>query len=72
MSQHFQMLTRHLVKQYHHIPPSVNPQYTHTQKIQQMKYPKKLLSYFYHFPRRHSFFNQLKLAFSWALITTVI
>jgi len=35
---------RHLVKQYHHIPPSVHPQYTQTHTIQQVKQHIKLLT----------------------------
>ena len=52
LSRQFHMVIRHLLKQYHHIPPSVDPQYTQTQAIQQMKQHIKLLTYFYQVARR--------------------
>jgi hypothetical protein len=51
LSHQFHMVIRHLVKRYHHIPPSVHPQYTQTQKIQQLKQHIKLLTQCYQVAR---------------------
>ena len=55
LSHHFQVVIRHLVKQYRHIAPPVHPQYTQTQTIQQLKQHIKLLTQWYQVARWHNF-----------------